>query len=68
MGREGLQGWVRCVGDETDCSLEASKGIKESRAQTLGGGGCGVLVEDEDSEDVRQVVYYLQIIFVKAKG
>ncbi|MEG3902968.1 hypothetical protein QUB29_14085 [Microcoleus sp. B4b_D2] len=48
MGGEGLQGWMRCVGDETDCTLEAGKGIEESRAKTLGGRGCGVLVEDED--------------------
>ena len=31
MGREGLQGWMRCVGDETDCTVEAGKGIEESR-------------------------------------
>ncbi len=48
MGREGLQGWVRRVGDETDCTVEAGKRIEESRAHTLGGGGCGVFVKDED--------------------
>lgn len=48
MGREGLQGWVRRVCDETDGTVEAGKGIEESRAQTLGGGGCGAFLEDED--------------------
>ena len=48
MGREGLQGWVRRVCDETDSTVEAGKGIEESRAQTLGGVECGVLVKDED--------------------
>jgi hypothetical protein len=48
MGGEGLQGWMRCVGDETDCTLEAGEGIEESRAKTLGDGGRGVFVEDED--------------------
>ena len=48
MGRENLQRWVRRVGDETDSTVEAGKGIEESRAQTLGGGRYGVLVEDED--------------------
>ena len=48
MRREGWQGWMRCVGDETDSTVEAGKGIEESRAQTLDGVGCGVLVKDED--------------------
>jgi hypothetical protein len=48
MGREGLQGWMWRVGDETDSTVEAGKGIEESRAQTSIGGGCGILVEDED--------------------
>jgi hypothetical protein len=39
---------MRCVGDETDCTVEAGKGIEESRAKSLGGRGCGVFVEDED--------------------
>ena len=48
MRRENLQGWVRRVGDETDCTVEAGKRIEESRAQTWGGGGCGAFVKDED--------------------
>jgi len=48
MGRENLQGWVRRVCDETDSTVEAGKRIQESRAQTLGGGGCGVFVKYED--------------------
>ena len=48
MGREGLQGWVRRICDETDCTVEAGKRIEESRVQTLGGGGCGAFVKDED--------------------
>ena len=48
MGREGLQRWVRRVGDETDSTVEAGKRIEESRAQTLDDGGCGVFVKDED--------------------
>ncbi|NJK76027.1 MAG: hypothetical protein HC942_21060 [Microcoleus sp. SU_5_6] len=48
MGREGLQGWVRRIGDETDCTVEAGEGFEESRAQSLGCGGCGAFVEDKD--------------------
>ena len=39
---------MRRVGDETDCTVEAGEAPLESRGETLGGGGCGVLVEDED--------------------
>ena len=39
---------MRRVCDETDSTVEAGKGIEESRAQTSRGGGCGVLVKDED--------------------
>ncbi|MEG4090371.1 hypothetical protein QUA38_13255 [Microcoleus sp. Pol12B4] len=39
---------MRCVGDETDSTVEAAEGIEECWAKTLGGGGCGVFVENED--------------------
>ena len=29
MGREGLHGWMRRVGDETDSTVEAGKGIEK---------------------------------------
>ncbi|MEG4582114.1 hypothetical protein QUA71_21250 [Microcoleus sp. MON1_C5] len=35
MGGEGLQEWMRCVGDETDCTLEAGKGIRRSGLSNL---------------------------------
>lgn len=43
-----MQEWVRRVGDDTDVTVEAGEGFEKSRAQTLGCGGCGVFVEDED--------------------
>ena len=68
MGREGLQGWVRRVGDETDCTVEAGKRIEESRAQTLGGGGCGVLVEYEDEVFVAVAAESIPVGFELGEG
>ena len=68
MGGEGLQGWMRCVGDETDCTVEAGKGIEESRAKTLGGGGCGVLVKDEDEVFVAVAAESIPVGFELGEG
>ena len=68
MGREGLQGWVRRVGDETERTVEAGKGIEESRARTLGGGGCGVLVEDEDGVFVAVAAELIPVGFELGEG
>jgi len=68
MGGEGLQGWMRCVGDETDCTLEAGEGIEESRAKTLGGGGCGVFVEDEDGGFVAVAAESIPVGFELGEG
>ncbi len=68
MGGEGLQGWMRCVGDETDCTLEAGEGIEESRAQTSGGGGCGVFVEDEDGGFVAVAAESIPVGFELGEG
>ena len=68
MGREGLQGWVRRVGDETDCTVEAGKGIEESRAQTLGGGGCGAFVKDEDEVFVAVATELIPVGFEFGEG
>ena len=68
MGRENLQGWVRRVGDETDCTVEAGKGIEESRAQTSGGGGCGVFVKDEDEVFVAVAAELIPVGFELGEG
>ena len=59
---------MRCVGDETDCTLEAGKGIEESRAKTLGGGGCGVFIEDEDGGFVAVVAELIPVGFELGEG
>jgi hypothetical protein len=68
MGREGLQGWMRCVGDETDCTVEAGKGFEKSRDQTLGGGGCGILVEDENGVFVAVAAQLIPVGFELGEG
>jgi hypothetical protein len=68
MGREGLQGWMWRVCDETDSTVEAGKGIEESRAQTLGGGGCGILVEDEDGVFVAVAAESIPVGFELGEG
>jgi hypothetical protein len=68
MGREGLQGWMWRVGDDTDSTIEAGKGFEESRAQTLGGGGCGVFVEDEDGVFVAVAAELIPVGFELGEG
>ena len=68
MRREGLQGWVRRVGDETDSTVEAGKRIEESRAQTSGGGGCGAFVEDEDEVFVAVAAELIPVGFELGEG
>ena len=63
-----MQGWMRCVGDETDCTLEAGEGIEESRAKTLGDGGCGVFVEDEDGVFVAVAAESIPVGFELGEG
>lgn len=63
-----MQGWVRCVGDETKRTVEAGEGFEESRAQTLGGGGCGVFVEDEDGVFVAVAVELIPVGFELGEG
>ena len=63
-----MQGWVRRVGDETDSTVEAGKRIEQSRAQTLGGGGCGVLVEDEDEVFVAVAAESIPVGFELGEG
>lgn len=63
-----MQGWVRCVGDETDCTVEAGKGIEESRAKTLGGGGCGAFVKDEDGVFVAVAAELIPVGFELGEG
>jgi hypothetical protein len=59
---------MRCVGDETDCTVEAGEGFEESRAQTLGGGGCGVFVEDEDGVFVAVAAESIPVGFELGEG
>ena len=68
MGQEGLQGWVRRVCDETERTVEAGTRIEESRFQTLGGGGCGVLVEDEDEVFVAVAAESIPVGFELGEG
>jgi len=63
-----LQGWVRRVCDETDSTVEAGKRIEESRAQTLGGGGCGAFVEDEDEVFVAVAAELIPVDFEFREG
>jgi hypothetical protein len=59
---------MRCVGDETDCTLEAGEGIEESRAKTSGGGGCGVFVEDEEGVFVAVAAELIPVGFELGEG
>jgi len=68
MGGEGLQGWVRRVGNQTESTVEAGKGIEESRAKTLGGGGCGVFIEDEDRVFVAVAAESIPVGFELGEG
>ena len=63
-----MQEWVRCVGDETDCTVEAGEGFEECRAQTSGGGGCGVFVEDEDGVFVAVAAESIPVAFELGEG
>ncbi len=68
MRGEGFQGWARYVGDETDCTVEAGKGIEECRAKTSGGGGCGVFIEDEDGVFVAVAAESIPVGFELGEG
>ena len=68
MGQEGLQGWVRRVGDETERTVEAGTRIEESRSQTLGDGGCGVFVKDEDGVFIAVAAESIPVGFELGEG